>query len=300
MNSNNGVNHQNGQQPWYGANQQQQLLYQKQQQLQSLNSQSKLNPATNYAGGNTGPGAARPIRFPGDASNRFDQGHYSDELQNYYDYPDYSDAMVQVSAPTPDGSSSNIIAELSKFSTHPKNLIYRGQDGQDPYIRYLDSSESGSYPGDFANSGSNQHLELIMYPSGQLLLGNQEQSLALPGTAIGPHLRNYLSGQSSLQHSQRPHYVFAKKKITKQQQPQHQHQYQSLPVYERPTELFDPMLEGDEDYPTSRVDNVKQDNSASSSNSGSSGGLWPILVRTAKDDLNFMGNVLKTVLSRRR
>ncbi len=302
LNSNN-VNQAGPNGPWFGANQQQQLLYQKQQQLQALNSQSQLtNPGTNYAG--SGGGAGRPVRFPGDAGNRFDQGYLSsnDDLPNYYDY-DYTD-NIQPSAKLPAATSTNILAELSKYSSKPKNLIYRGESSQDPYIRFPDSSqEGGGDPTHGYLKGSNSNLELIMYPSGQLLLGNQEQGLALPGAAIGPHLRSYLSGQTSLQQPQRPHYVFAKKRDRGLIHAQGGYPgSQSLPVpvpaYERPTELFDRLLEGDED-PTSRIshENISDDKDSTKQ---SSGGLWPILVRTAKDDFNFVGNVLKTVLSRKR
>merc|ERR1712223_1644075 len=112
--------------------------------------------------------------------------------------------------------------------------------------------------------------ELIFYPSGQPIVGQSPN--------IGPNLRQHLSSQplsyQSYQHNQAPHYVFARKKP---------------PSYEGKTELFDPMLEGDELI--ERSDKTTADESEE--------GLLPVLIRTAKDDFKLVGDVIKMAFSKR-
>ena len=135
-----------------------------------------------------------------------------------------------------------------------------------------------------------------MYPNGQLYTSPNN---AFPTSdPIGPNLRYHISSQqqqqqqsqhSHLIHGQKPHYVMARKKSL------------LTPDYEGKTELFDPLLEGDEVI--ERSESVQSDSIVSYSPVDSSGdsqnnGLWPMLIRTAKDDLKLVGDVIKLALSR--
>ena len=244
---------QSNQQAWKGANQQQ-LLFQNQNLLPQLNSQTRFIKNE------------RPVRFPGDASNRFDVS-YEDVDNTYYDLPyehyeresspDYQQYYNNPSTPSP-----NIIAELAKYSKK-NNLIYNNNRHQDPYIQY--PQESGE-----------ADKELILYPSGQLILNQNNQY----PTTIGPNLRQYLSSLS-FQHQQKPpSYVFARRK----------------PSYEMETELFDPLLEGDEIIERSDTGSDSELKSAQQKDDG----ILPILIRTAKDDLKLVGDVIKMAFTRRR
>ena len=248
---------QNNQQTWKGANQQQQLLFQNQNVLSQLNSQTRFVKNE------------RPVRFPGDANNRFDVS-YEDLDSTYYDQPyehyeressqDYQQYYSNPSTPSP-----NIIAELAKYSKK-NNLIYKpGANRQDPYIQYP------------KESAGEADKELILYPSGQLILNQNNQY----PTTIGPNLRQYLSSLSFKHQQKPPPYVFARRKV---------------PSYERETELFDPLLEGDEII--ERSDTGSDD--YSSAQEKKDDGLLPILIRTAKDDLKLVGDVIKMAFARRR
>ena len=272
--------------PWVGANNQQQLLFQQQQQqfnnqpfLPVLQGQSNLGvfQTTERPFGLN----ERPVRFPADAASRLDYDQdYSFDSQVYYDMPydiyttkgttkswnvnnDNSEKQNYITpAPT-----SNIIAELAKYSDK-KNLIHR-PISSDPYIQY---------PG--VNEYSEPDKELIMYPSGQLIANNNGYP-----TTMGPYLRQHLASNfQNLQHGQKPHYVMARKK----------------PDYEKKTELFDPLLEGDEII--ERSESVQSPAAAisdiSKSDDEGKDGLWPMLIRTAKDDLKLVGDVIKLALSR--
>ena len=56
------------------------------------------------------------------------------------------------------------------------------------------------------------------------------------------------------------------------------------------TELFDPMLEGNELI--ERSDKIASDES-------DEGGILPVLIRTAKDDFKLVGDVIKMAFSKR-
>ena len=264
----------NPNQPWVGSNNQQQLLFSTQQQQQQFLpqlQQSQIHINTGSIQTTERPFALneRPVRFTGDASNRFDQD-YEFDSQVYYDMPFdiyttkgpwKNDNTEQQNYITP-APTSNIMAELAKYS-NKKNIFYRPATS-DPYIQYPSADEL-----------QEPDKELIMYPSGQLIVGPNN---AYP-TTIGPYLRNHLAGQQSLQHGQKPHYVVARKKA---------------PEYESKTELFDPLIEGDEII--ERSESVISETSTSITSDKE--GLWPMLIRTAKDDLKLVGDVIKLALSR--
>ena len=285
-------------QAWRGANQ----LSQNGNQLPNFNGQrgqSNLTP-TFSAGSNDNE---RPVRFPGDASNRFDvdtsyenydrspfdsyeqytpeasSNVYNNEEQlNYYNNAqqtiyynpqqqqqqqlqqqqqqqvDYYNSQEQQQYYNPSTPTPNIVAELTKYSKKT-NLVHKPRSDSS-YISYPSSHEM-----------EEPDKELIFYPSGQLIVGQSPN--------IGPNLRQHLlSQQNSYKHDQAPHYVFARKK---------------QPSYEGKTELFDPMLEGDELI--ERSDKVSDESEAE--------GLLPVLIRTAKDDFKLVGDVLKMAFSKR-
>ena len=255
-------------QTWKGANQQQ-LLFQNQNLLPQLNSQTRFVENERPFVKNE-----RPVRFPGDASNRHDStygGHdlsYEDIESTYYDLPfehyeressqDYH--QYYNSQPT---QSPNIIAELAKFSKK-NNLIYKPPRREDPYIQYPQESAGEA------------DKELILYPSGQLILNQNNQY----PTTIGPNLRQYLSSLS-FQHQQKPPpLVFARRK----------------PSYEMKTELFDPLLEGDEIIERSDTGSDLEEESSAQKKDG----ILPILIRTAKDDLKLVGDVIKMAFAKKK
>lgn len=249
-------------QAWKGANHQHLLG----NQAFNLNGQSQLTPTFQQQHSNE-----RPVRFPSDASNRYDI-YYGDENsfdnQAYYDLPydHYTAEATRNTYNNPNNpefanyynptttSSPNIIAELAKYSKK-NNLIHRPSN-DNPYIQYPGSHEL-----------EEPDKELIFYPSGQLL-----QNSAFP-TTIGPQLRQYLSSHSLFTHGQTPHYVFARKKN-----------------YEGKTELFDPLLEGDEIIERSDTESDQE----------KEGGILPVLIRTAKDDLKLVGDVIKMAFSKKK
>ena len=299
---------------WKGANQQQQLLHNS-NRLPNINSQSQLTP-TFSAGPHSNE---RPVRFPGDANNRFDvsyenydRGPYDNydsssfdqyaadassnvynnqgqisyyntpQQQDYYNTPqqqngnynsqeqqaDYQGSQEQQNYYNPSTPTPNIVAELTKYSKK-NNLMHkpRSDSSGSMYISYPSSHEM-----------EEPDKELIFYPSGQLIVGQSPN--------IGPNLRQHLSSQplsyqsaastsyQSYQHNQAPHYVFARKKP---------------PSYEGKTELFDPMLEGDELI----------ERSDKTTSNESEEGLLPVLIRTAKDDFKLVGDVIKMAFSKR-
>ena len=62
------------------------------------------------------------------------------------------------------------------------------------------------------------------------------------------------------------------------------------------TELFDPLLEGDEIIERSDTGSDTELKSAQQKDDG----ILPILIRTAKDDLKLVGDVIKMAFTRRR
>ena len=260
---------------WKGANNFQNFYQNGQNNpYQSLNSPSQLTPLSL---GNTNE---RPVRFPGDASNRYDilyedtqYSPYENSQQAYYDLPYehysgqnsaaeasyYSNNNQYYSTPTP-----NILAELARYSKKT-NLFQKPRENT--YIQYPTSHEM-----------EEPDKELILYPSGQLI---SQPDIRYPNS-YGPTLRSYLATQSSFQHDQTPHYVVARKK----------------PSYERKTELFDPLLEGDEIIERGDFED-KHESDLKTTSSNNKEGFLPVLIRTATDDLRFVGDVLKMAFSKK-
>ena len=266
---------------WKGANQQQQFLHNG-DRLPSINSQTNLTPGFSPRPNDN----ERPVRFPGDASNRFDTSYetsyedydsynnspYEQYAGNGFKNEDYYVSPQQTAQQQIDYYNSqesqqtpNIVAELTKYSKK-NNLVHRPRS-DNSYISYPSSHEM-----------EEPDKELIFYPSGQLVVGQSPN--------IGPNLRQHLLSSSNshpisyqsaninYRHDQAPHYVVARKK----------------PAYEGKTEMFDPMLEGDELI--ERSDNESEDEEENE-------GILPVLIRTAKDDFKLVGDVIKMAFSKR-
>ena len=297
----------NSNQPWVGAQNQQQLLFNQQHQqngfLPQLQQSIQFNTGTVHTTQRPFSLNERPVRFPDGANNRFDHDYnnpYEFDKDVYYDMPYEIYTTSTIATPrswrSPNDNSekqnyitpaptSNIVAELAKYS-NKKNIFYRPVSS-DPYIQYPSPEELHE-----------PDKELIMYPSGQLYTSPNN---AFPIT-IGPKLNYHISGQqqqqsqhSHLIHGQKPHYVMGRKKLL-------------TPEYEGKTELFDPLLEGDEVIERSEsvqsdiISYSPADSSGDSQNDDNNNkdttGLWPMLIRTAKDDLKLVGDVIKLALSR--
>ncbi|TRY67686.1 hypothetical protein TCAL_03442 [Tigriopus californicus] len=176
----------------------------------------------------------------------------------------------------PTKSGVNIMAELAPPQVHRKNLLDRGSDSEDPYIRPDQNGPS--------------KMEVIMYPSGQLLKSSNPGRP--PSSTIGPRLESVLL--NSYYRNQLPHYVLAKNRRSE--------------FMEKDTGLFDPQYESDEvitdAYAQYEYDGEDSEPSASSKLAGmgsmikaAAGDIFPKIVRTATDDLKLMGNVIKLALS---
>ena len=70
------------------------------------------------------------------------------------------------------------------------------------------------------------------------------------------------------------------------------------PSYEGKTELFDPLLEGDEIIERSDFSDDDDDDERTSTSSSEKGFL-PALFQTAKDDLKLVGDVIKLAFAKR-
>lgn len=176
----------------------------------------------------------------------------------------------------PTKSGVNIMAELAPPQGRRKNLLDRGTNSEDPYIRPDQNSPS--------------NMEVIMYPSGQLLKSSNPGRP--PSSTIGPRLESALL--NSYYRNQLPHYVLAKNRRSE--------------FMEKDTGLFDPQYESDEvitdSYAQYEYDGEDNEPSASSKLAGvgsmikaAAGDIFPKIVRTATDDLKLMGNVIKLALS---
>lgn len=201
--------------------------------------------------------------FPGGHSNerpvRFPEGA-SNRFDTYYSEENFDDQTyydLPYNAYNQFNPSKASPNIIAELAKYSRktNLIHKPKPNL--YIQYPDSHEM-----------EEPDKELILYPQGQLILNDY-------ATTIGPRLRQYL------QHGQAPHYVFARKK--------------AKPSYEAETELFDPLLEGDEIIERS---DDGEDTIRTTNSDKSEGGILPALIRTAKDDLKLVGDVIKMAFSR--
>ncbi len=104
-------------------------------------------------------------------------------------------------------SGVNIMAELAPSQGHRKNLL---SPTPTPYPGYISNEGSHDTTGRRNVNGASGDLEVIVYPSGQLLKGSDPDSP--PSSTIGPVLESallhhYYQGRDTL-----PQYVLAKSK----------------------------------------------------------------------------------------
>ena len=199
---------------------------------------SQQNVFSTYPSGFRG-GSNRPFRFPGDLSRHDVEGVTFDE-------------RVDLSESEKKSQRFNIIAELAKYS-NKRNLIDKASN--DPYIKY--------------QNDANPSMEVIMYPSGQLVPGS---------TTLGPKLENFLVNNRQFSASNPLN-------GNKYQQYADQDSYNSYVLTRKqPEELA----------PTESALEVNKEDFVPSDDEGFLPKLW----RSAKDDFKLVGNVLKFALSR--
>lgn len=224
--------------------------------LQSGFSNTPFPSQNGYASSN------RPVRFPQPetkqfANNRNDQydPHYDDDYSQhdewydpmtksyhqpstFSDSPNHSPLVPPPSYKSQFHTSSSIIAEQDSNGNR-RNLLDNGDLHANQYIQY---------DKDFSSKGS----EIIMYPSGQLMLGVDPYEPS--SSTIGPKLESYLGASyndGQKLRNQMPYYVLTKKK--------------------------------------------DDDEESKEKNEGA--GILPMLLRSAKDDLKLVGNVIKYALA---
>ncbi len=185
------------------------------------------------------------------------QGYY------YQSTPNYSNG------PSSPKSGVNIMADVATY-TEKKNLL----DAGDSSLQYIKDYRSHQRPGD---------LEMIVYPSGQLLKAHDP--LNPPATTIGPRLESMLL--NSYRRNQLPHYVLAKSK--------RRGDFGG-------SETFDLTLNSDEVvdnqyYPHNEDEYYSDQDQGASSATSLAGSLFSGLIETAKDDLKMVGKVIKLALT---
>ena len=200
------------------------------------------------------------IRFPGvQAQERFDEDvDLQDKKNNVYSTSYYNSAGNENLANSPVVNSPsrrpgvNVMADLAQF-TNRKNL--------------LDVNEDSSY---ITHQRRHPSMEVIMYPSGQLLKGSDPDHP--PSSTIGPKLENALL--NSYYRNQLPHYVLAKSKRRGDFE-DNNHDLQNN--WRNPGPSVTPAA----------TNNVNEGGS----------GIINGLIRTAQDDLKLVKNVIQLALS---
>jgi hypothetical protein len=164
-------------------------------------------------------------------------------------------------------SGVNVMAELAR-QTQRKNLLAGEESSGNSYI-----------------SGGDQGLEVIVYPSGQLLKGTDPDQP--PSSTIGPALESALLG-SLYYRDQLPQYVLARRRDIVDDSDR--------------DDLFDPALEDDEVITATR--GHQRETAAygpmaaeEEKTEEESTGFFQGLMQTAADDFKLVGNVIKLALS---
>jgi len=159
------------------------------------------------------------------------------QLSKFAESSNHSPLVPPPSYKNPFPSSTSIIADQGTNNIR-RNLLDNANLKSNQYIQY-DKDSKGS--------------EIIMYPSGQLMLGVDPYDQ--PTSTIGPKLESFLGSSyddGPKFRSQLPYYVLTKKKY---------------------------------------------DTEDSKEKSSEGAGILPMLLRSAKDDLKLVGNVIKYALA---
>jgi hypothetical protein len=159
----------------------------------------------------------------------------------------------------PKQHAGNILADVERTgSSSKKNLLSREESGpqsRNQYIRQPQDQFSAVTPG----------VEVIMYPSGQLL--GRGQTGGLVSSTVSPQLASVLSNTYYASH-------FLPTSIRRNEADPDEI------VYDHPADSTD--------YDEPEVEKRRDDSRL---------GIIPRLIRTAKDDLKLVGNVIKLALS---
>ena len=238
---------------------------------------------------------SRPVRFPGGAQHRLDVDY---QYLDYFDEEAIEDYNVQPQQPQysrPPQVDMNRVYSTSYYNSAAKvddgGQQHRRQQQQQPQQHQaLGTPRTGvNIMAELALNNerknllrhpherrphhkTNEGLEVIVYPSGQLLKGADADHP--PSSTIGPKLENALLNKYF--RNQLPHYVLAKN--NRRRMDDYEEEEEPLPQYEA--------------YQGEDVESGGEDEAE-----GLGGKILKGLIKTASDDLKLVGNVIKLALS---